>query len=161
MLALLAEHQVLALFSVLMLGYLLGNIRVAGFSLGVAGVLFAGLLVSARDADIKLDPVIYELGLATFVYAVALASGGHFVASLSRVGLIRNLLVVGVLFLGAGLTLLLGRWLGLDAALTAGLFTGALTNTPALASVIETIGKEGAGRWATLWWPTLLPTQPA
>lgn len=140
LLDLLAEHQILTLFTVLLLGYLIGGLRVAGFSLGVAGVLFAGLLLNALNPEIKLDSSIYELGLALFVYAIALASGVHFVQSLNRTGLVRNLLVLAALGLGAGLTLLLGRMLELPAALTAGLFTGALTNTPALATVIAAAG---------------------
>lgn len=143
---LLAENPVLTLFVVLLLGFALGSVRVLGFSLGVAGVLFAGLLVSALDPRIALDPAVYELGLALFVFSIALASGGHFLGSLGRAGLIRNALVLALLTLGAGLTLLAGRLLGLDPALTAGLYTGAFTSTPALAGVIEAVaGQPGAG----------------
>lgn len=146
MLNLLIQNHTLTLFVVLLLGFFIGNIRVFGFSLGAAGVLFAGLLVSALSPDIKLDPVVYELGLALFVYTIALASGGHFLHSLNREGLRRNVLVLAMLLLAAGLTLLAGRVLGLDAAQTAGLFTGAFTNTPALASVIQSVsGQAGAG----------------
>ena len=42
------EHSpLLALFAVIGLGYALGQISVAGFSLGVGAVLFAGLAVGA------------------------------------------------------------------------------------------------------------------
>ncbi|MPY67500.1 transporter [Deinococcus sp. SDU3-2] len=146
LLDLLAQNPVLTLFTVLLLGFALGGVRVFGFSLGVAGVLFAGLFVSALDPRIALDPAVYELGLALFVYAIALASGGHVLSSFGRAGLIRNGLVLGLLTLGAGLTLGLGRLLGLEPALTAGLYTGALTSTPALAGVIEAVaGQPGAG----------------
>lgn len=136
---LLINNPTLTLFIVLVLGFIIGSIRIFGFSLGSAGVLFAGLLVSALSPNIKLDPIVYELGLALFVYTIALASGGHFLHSLNREGLKRNGLVLGMLMMGAALTLVAGKVLGLDAAQTAGLFTGTLTNTPALASVIQAI----------------------
>lgn len=136
---LLVDSPTLTLFVVLLVGFMIGNVRVFGFSLGAAGVLFAGLLVSALNPAIKLDPVVYELGLALFVYTIALASGGHFLHSLNREGLRRNGLVLGMLSFGALLTLLAGKILGLDSAQTAGLFTGTLTNTPALASVIQAV----------------------
>lgn len=142
MLNLLIENHTLTLFVVLLLGFVLGSIRVFGFSLGAAGVLFAGLLVSALSPDIKLDPVVYELGLALFVYTIALASGSHFVNSLNREGLRRNGLVLGMIAVGAGLTIVAGKLLHLDAAQTAGLFAGALTSTPALASVIQATGEQ-------------------
>ncbi|MEF2280206.1 TrkA C-terminal domain-containing protein [Deinococcus sp. YIM 134068] len=142
MLNLLVDNAVLTLFVVLLLGLGLGSLRLFGFSLGAAGVLFAGLLVNALDPRVRLDPVVYELGLALFVYAIALAGGGHFWRSLNRQGLVQNLLVLGALALGAGLTLLAGRLLGLDPALTAGLYTGAFTSTPALASVIEAVSEQ-------------------
>lgn len=146
MLNILVENHTLTVFVVLLLGFAIGSIRLFGFSLGSAGVLFAGLLVSALNADIKLDPIVYELGLALFVYTIALASGHHFVQSLNRQGLGRNALVLGMLVVAAGLSMLVGKLLGIDAAQTAGLYAGAFTNTPALAGVIQALsGNASAG----------------
>jgi uncharacterized transporter YbjL len=39
----LTEFPIVTLFGVIGIGYLLGEIRILGFRLGVAGVLFAGL----------------------------------------------------------------------------------------------------------------------
>lgn len=146
MLNILVENPTLTVFVVLLLGFLIGSVRFFGFSLGSAGVLFAGLLVSALDPNVKLDPIVYELGLALFVYTIALASGHHFVQSLNRQGLQRNALVLGMLLVGAALTVLVGKLLGLAPGETAGLFAGSFTNTPALAGVIQAIGgREGLG----------------
>ena len=146
MLNILVENHTLTVFVVLLLGFLIGSVRIFGFSLGSAGVLFAGLLISALNADIKLDPIVYELGLALFVYTIALASGHHFVQSLNREGLRRNTLVLGMLAAAGALTLFIGKLLGLAPGQTAGLYAGALTNTPALAGVIQAIGpREGLG----------------
>jgi len=43
MLDLLAQNPLLLLFSIIGLGYLIGNINLFGFKLGVAAVLFVGI----------------------------------------------------------------------------------------------------------------------
>jgi putative transport protein len=158
MLRLLSENPLLLLFLVTAIGYPLGRIRVAGTSLGVASVLFAGLAVGAVDPALKLPEIVYLLGLVLFIYTVGLASGPSFFASLRRKGLRDNLLVGGVLVAAGLLTWLLGRWLRLETPLVAGLFCGGLTNTPALAAAIETLKLHGAtGDRATVGYSIAYP----
>jgi len=136
---LLAQNPLLLLFLVAAIGYPLGRVRIRGSQLGVAAVLFVGLAAGALSPTLALPEIVYMLGLAIFVYTVGLASGPAFLASLRRDGLRHNALAIGVLALGLVLTLAAQRLLGLDGPLAAGLFTGALTNTPALAGAIETL----------------------
>lgn len=147
MLKILIENPLLLLFLVAAVGYPLGRIRIRGSSLGVASVLFTGLAIGSLHPDLKLPEVVYMLGVALFVYTVGLANGPAFVASLRRAGLRDNLLVTGILMLGAGLTLAAHRFLHLKPALTAGMFSGSLTCTPALAAILDTI-KHSAPREA-------------
>jgi putative transport protein len=51
--AFLAQFPVVTLFSVIGIGYLLGQVRLFGFRLGVAGVLFAGLAAGALGPGVK------------------------------------------------------------------------------------------------------------
>jgi len=146
--ALLRDNPLLLLFTVAALGYLVGRIRVGSFSLGVAAVLFVGLGFGALSPELKLPEFVYLFGLVLFVYTVALASGPGFFASLGRRGLQANLLVAGVLSLAALLVWGLSHLLGLGSAFRAGLFAGALTNTPALAAVLEAMAGRGAGEAA-------------
>ncbi len=132
--------ETLVLLVVLGLGYVIGKIRIGGFSLGVAAVLFAGLGVSAWDPGLALPPVVYELGLVIFVYATGLAAGPSFLNVLRRRGWRDNVLVVAVLAGSGVLTVAAAVALGIDRSLAAGLFTGAFTNTPALAGVVESLG---------------------
>ena len=67
---LLSSNPMLLLFSVVGLGYLIGSIRVFGFSLGVSAVLFTGLALGAMDPSLALPDYVYILGLVLFVYAV-------------------------------------------------------------------------------------------
>lgn len=140
----LINNPLLLLFLVSAIGYLLGRIQIGGVSLGVAAVLFVGLAFGAFDPNLKLPETVYQLGLVLFVYTIGLSSGPSFFASLQRKGLRDNLLVLGVLLLATALTVAAHLAIGTSAPITAGMFAGSLTNTPALASVIEQL-KRTAG----------------
>jgi putative transport protein len=137
MIELLLRNPLLLLFVVAAIGYPLGRIKIAGQSLGIAAVLFAGLLIGAQHPDLKLPDVVYQLGVVLFVYTSGLSSGPGFFASFRRKGLRDNLFVVVMLVFAAGMAYTAHRILGLTGSLTAGLYAGSLTNTPALAGVLD------------------------
>ena len=139
MIALLIDNPLLLLFIVTAIGYPLGHIKVRGTSLGVAAVLFIGLAIGSLDPNLKLPEIIYTLGLALFVYAIGLSSGPGFIASFRRAGLRDNLLVIGIVILGGIITVGMASLFGIKPTFAAGMFTGSLTNTPALAAVLEYI----------------------
>lgn len=143
---LLAENKLLLLFCVIGLGYLLGSARAFGFSLGVAAVLFVGLAFGAVSPEMALPEYIHVLGLVLFVYAVGLQAGPGFFASFNRRGLRLNLVAVVLLTLGAAAALVVGRLARLPGPEIAGVFCGALTNTPALATTVETLKQLTAGQ---------------
>ncbi len=143
MIELLAGNPLLLLFVVSAIGYLIGRIQIGGISLGVA-VLFVGLAFGAIDQRLRLPDIIYLLGLVIFVYTIGLSSGPGFVASLRQRGLRNNLFIGGILVAAAGITLLIRWTLGLNGAQAAGLYAGSLTNTPALAAVIEQLSRISA-----------------
>jgi putative transport protein len=135
----LASNPILLLFSVIGLGYLLGNIRIFGFNLGVSAVLFIGMAFGALDERLALPDYIYVIGLVLFVYAIGLQSGTGFFSSFRKRGLRINLAALLILCGGAAVAVILKRIMGISAPSIAGLFCGALTNTPALAATVETI----------------------
>ncbi|MGE5673157.1 MAG: aspartate:alanine exchanger family transporter [Mycobacterium leprae] len=137
MIEILRANPLLLLFVVLGVGYPLGRLRFGGASLGVAAVLFVGLIVGGLDPSLKLPEIIYQIGLALFVYTVGLSSGAGFFASLKGKGLRDNLFIIIMILLAAGLTLAVHFGLKVEPAESAGLFAGSLTNTPALAAVVE------------------------
>jgi putative transport protein len=143
---LLAENPLLLLFLVAAIGYPLGRLSFRGSQLGVAAVLFVGLAAGALDPKLALPEIVYMLGLAMFVYTVGLSSGRAFIASLRREGLRHSALAVGAVAVAMGLAAAAQRLLGIDRAGAAGLFAGALTNTPALAAAIETLKQANPGR---------------
>lgn len=143
MIDLLIKNPLLLLFVVAAIGYPLGHLKIAGQSLGVAAVLFIGLFIGAQHPDLKLPEVVYQLGVVLFVYTVGLSSGPGFFASFRRKGLRDNLFIAGMLLFAAGLAITAFYLFRLPGALVAGMYAGSLTNTPALASVLEYL-KEAA-----------------
>jgi putative transport protein len=136
---LLRENPMLVLILVIGVGYLLGKIRIGGFSLGVSAVLFAGLAFSAYDPRLALPEIVYELGLVVFVYAVGLAAGPGFVNALRRRGWRENALTAVVLLASGAGAVGAALAFGIDKRMAAGMFTGSFTNTPALAGVVQAL----------------------
>lgn len=136
---LLANNKLLLLFIVIGLGYLVGSIKVFGFNLGIAAVLFVGIAFGALDKRLALPEEIYIIGLVVFVYALGLQAGPGFFASFQKRGVKFSLIAVSVLTAGALVAALVGNLLGMSAPSIAGLFCGALTNTPALAAAVEAV----------------------
>jgi putative transport protein len=136
---LLAGQPLLLLFAVIGLGYLGGSVRVFGFSLGPAAVLFAGLFFGALDPRLQVPELIYILGLILFVYTVGLQSGPTFFSSFGPRAIRANLFSFAVIALAALCAFAGSQWFALDPAAVAGVFCGAMTNTPALASSVESI----------------------
>lgn len=138
------DDPLLVLFVVAGLGYLIGRIRIGGFGLGLSAVLFTGLGMSAIDHRMQLPDFVYMFGLALFVYTTALACGPTFAHAVRRRGLAANALVVSILCGAAGLVVVAHVALGIGGERSAGLFSGSLTNTPALATVLEWLQQHGA-----------------
>lgn len=138
-----ASSPLLLLFAVVALGYPISRIRIAGASLGIASILFAGIAIGALDPRLKLPEMTYLLGLAVFVYAIGLSSAQSFWNSFSGRGLKKNLLVAIVMVSSTGLVALLAHLFGFTPRLAAGLLTGSFTNSPALAGVIERVKASG------------------
>lgn len=149
---LLVAHPLLLLFVVAALGYAIGRVTIQGSNLGVAAVLFVGLAVGALDPRLVLPDIVFLLGLVIFVYTVGLSSGPGFFASFNRRGLRDNLLAAGVLLVAAGLAYVAHLLFGIPPAVAAGMFAGSLTNTPALAGVLDVLRGQGV--------PDALLTEP-
>lgn len=145
MLDLLIVSPLLVFFLVAGLGYAIGRIRFKGASLGAAAVLFVGLAFGALDPRIRLPDVVYQLGLLLFVYTIGLSSGADFAQSLRSRGAHIMLFVAVMIAVAATIAVAASALLGLPAAMGAGAFSGSMTNTPALAGILETIAIRTSG----------------
>lgn len=143
----LATHTIFYIAIVLGIGSYLGHLRVKSFSLGPAAVLFLAigcsgyfathqLAIDATTGTLEMLPelkILGEFGLALFAYLIGVSSGPAFFGSL-KTALGPVLAVVAAMLSAAAVAVSLGRTAGLDVAMITGLYTGSLTNTPALAA---------------------------
>lgn len=136
---LLANNPLILLFVIAAVGYAIGQIKIKGSSIGVAAVLFVGLAIGALDPRLALPEIVFLLGLVIFVYTVGLSSGPGFFASFNRRGLRDNLFIFGVLVIAALVAAGIGLALSFKSTIIAGIYAGSLTNTPALAGLLDTL----------------------
>ena len=126
-------------------GLLLGKLKVKGISLGITWVLFVGIGLSACGIACNHDMlhVIKEFGLILFVTAVGLQVGPGFFASFKKGGLAMNLMAVVNVALGVGIAVLIAKLASQDLTDMAGVYTGAITNTPGLSAAQQAVGDLG------------------
>ena len=128
--------SILALVAVV--GLFIGNVKFRGIGLGIGGVLFGGIIVGhfVSQAGMTLSSdmlhVIQEFGLILFVYTIGIQVGPGFFASLRVSGLRLNLFAVLVVIIGGLVTAILHKLFDIPLPVVLGIFSGAVTNTPAL-----------------------------
>ncbi|EEY7859739.1 putative transporter [Escherichia coli] len=128
--------SILALVAVV--GLFIGNVKFRGIGLGIGGVLFGGIIVGhfVSQAGMTLSSdmlhVIQEFGLILFVYTIGIQVGPGFFASLRVSGLRLNLFAVLIVIIGGLVTAILHKLFGIPLPVVLGIFSGAVTNTPAL-----------------------------
>lgn len=134
-------YAVFILAAVAVFGLAIGQVKVRGVRLGVAGVLFAGIFFGHFRLTISPETLgfVRDFGLILFVYTIGIQVGPGFFTSLRRTGLPLNLLAVGVVLAGAILTIVSSHLLHIDMAAAVGIFAGATTNTPSLGAAQEAL----------------------
>ncbi|MCJ7435990.1 MAG: hypothetical protein MUO77_21120 [Anaerolineales bacterium] len=130
-------ESMFVLFAILTLGAWIGQWSWRGISLGTAGVLFAALAFGHFGLSIPKE--VMDFGLILFVYAVGLTAGPSFFRTFRRRGMQFVVLALVIVGSGAILTALAAVLLKLSPALATGLYTGALTCTPALAAALDSL----------------------
>jgi putative transport protein len=140
---LLEQQSLVALFLTIALGYVVGEINIKGFSLGVGAVLFVALGVGWFAPESAPVAVVGNIGLALFLYTVGVQYGNQFFAGLTSAGGRKANLIalVGVLLAGAT-SLLMLRVLDLKPGYALGLFAGSATSTATLQAAITTLGND-------------------
>jgi AspT/YidE/YbjL antiporter-like protein len=127
------------------LGLLLGKIKIAKISLGITWVLFVGIAFSACGITLNAEMlhVIKEFGLILFVVAVGLQVGPGFFRSFKKGGLAMNLMALVNVALGVLITIIIAKVAHQDLADMAGVYTGAITNTPGLSAAQQAVSDMG------------------
>ncbi|MCE9614013.1 MAG: putative transporter [Lentisphaerae bacterium] len=123
------------------IGLFLGHLKVRGIGLGIAGVLFSGLAFAHFGVAINNEVMEFarEFGLILFVYTIGMQVGPGFFGSLRRQGAPLNALAAAIVFIGAGITLLIHHYAHVPMAAAVGILTGATTNTPSLGAAQQAL----------------------
>lgn len=147
-------HIMIMFAIVISVGVWLGKMKVGGISLGVAFVLFAGILLghiykvllpgSDYACPVEVLSFMQDFGLMLFVYCVGLQVGPSFFESFKKGGLRLNMFAVGLVLLNVAVMLVL-YYLCFDTTdpnnlpMMVGVLFGAVTNTPGLGAANEAL----------------------
>ena len=132
---------------------LLALVAVLGLWIGNGGVLFGGIIVGhfaqtyALDLNGDMLHFIQEFGLILFVYTIGIQVGPGFFSSLRVSGLRLNGFAVLMVVLSGVVTALIHKLFGVPLPVILGVFSGAVTNTPALGAgqqILTDLGSDPA-----------------
>ena len=155
---------IFSILAIAAIGYLLGKVTIKGVNLGTAGVflialLFGCLFYGPLNDQLAVEGVKYttnalkvveNLGLMLFVTSVGFIAGPKFFGDLKRN--FKTYILLGLIIICSGALICAGciviAKMTMDVpaeelkAVMTGLFSGALTSTPAFSAAKEAIGKD-------------------
>jgi putative transport protein len=131
------SQPILTAFLAIGLGYLVGQISIGGFSLGVGAVLFVGLAIGAFAPKAQITGPIGLTGLIMFLYGIGILYGRQFFEGMVGVGRKYNLLALVACIASLFVALGLGKIFGIKLGHTMGLYAGSMTSTAALQAALD------------------------
>lgn len=127
------------------MGVLLGKVKFLHIKLGVAGVLFSGIIIGHCGAvlDHQILVFVRDFGLILFVYSIGVDMGPRFFSSFKKDGLTLNMLAVGIVLGGFAIAYLIYTLTDLPSEVVTGIMCGAVTNTPGLGAAQQILADMG------------------
>lgn len=138
----LLQNTIFLLLLIIVLGELLGKVRLWKLSLGSSAIIFVALAFG--HFGFSVPEGVQTIGLAMFIYAIGLQAGPGFISAFRSHGLAMALCVLIMAAVGTAVTWVCCRLFGFDAGTGAGLLSGAMTSTPSLAAAVEIVGHDRA-----------------
>jgi putative transport protein len=133
------SQPILTAFLAIGLGYLVGQISIFGFSLGVGAVLFVGLALGAFAPKAQITGPIGLTGLIMFLYGIGILYGRQFFEGMVGAGQKYNLLALVACLAGLLVALGLGHIFGIKIGHTLGIYAGSMTSTATLQAALEVV----------------------
>jgi putative transport protein len=131
------SQPILTAFLAIGLGYLVGQISIGGFSLGVGAVLFVGLAIGAFAPKAQITGPIGLTGLIMFLYGIGILYGKQFFEGMVGVGQKYNLLALVACIASLFVALGLGHVFGIKIGHTLGIYAGSMTSTASLQAALD------------------------
>jgi putative transport protein len=136
----LREHQELAVFLTLAIGFFIGRLRIGTFSLGIAvGTLLAGVAIG--QLNIQVPAVVKYVFFDLFLFTTGYKVGPQFFRALKKDALpqLALTLVLCVTCLLAAFSA--AKLLGYDVGTAAGMLAGAFTESTVIGTASDAIGR--------------------
>ena len=138
----LRRYPEVSIFLTLAIGFWFGARKFGSFSLGaVTSTLVAGLLVG--QLGIHVDPVVQSTFFLMFLFAVGYSVGPQFFRALKKDGLPQVAFALLVCASGFVCAYAIGKLLGYNSGLTAGLLSGGYTNSGTLGVATDFLKQVG------------------
>jgi putative transport protein len=127
------------------LGVIWGKFEIRKVKLGIAGVLFSGLLIAHLGAEANTEVLnfVREFGLILFVYSIGIEVGPRFFHAFRDDGLKQNLFASAIVFAGFAIAYAFYYFGGISPAVITGIMCGAVTNTPSLGAAQQALIEQG------------------
>lgn len=132
------SSDIMIIFAIAVLGYLLGSVTVKGLSLGTSGILLVALVFG--HFELTVPKIVQDIGLVSFVTAVGFIAGPGFFRNFKKKALSYVLLGIAIILVGGLTCIAVIKLANIPTALSVGMMSGALTSTPGLAAAIEATG---------------------
>jgi putative transport protein len=134
----LREHQELAIFLTLAVGFLVGRVRIGSFSLGtVVGTLLAGVVIG--QLDINVPAIVKNVFFDLFLFVTGYKVGPQFFRGLKKDAVPQLILTVVLCTTCLVSAVVASRLLGYDVGTAAGLLAGAFTESTVIGTAGEAI----------------------
>ncbi|TDU02574.1 aspartate-alanine antiporter [Streptomyces sp. 846.5] len=138
--SLLRENAVLALFTCLALGYIVGKLRVGPITLGgICGTLIVSMLIGAQKVSVNSD--VKNVAFALFIFSLGYMAGPQFFANLNAKGLRFGVLCLMEAVLVIGLAIGFATGFNLDTGTASGILAGSATESAVVGTAQDAIGK--------------------
>lgn len=132
----LIQNSYFALFVIICLGFIIGNLKIKGVSLDISAIIFVALVFG--HFGVVIPSILEKIGLILFIYTIGIQAGPGFFDSFQKNGRSLALIATVVILSASSLAYVSHMVFGLEMPIIIGLLTGALTSTPGLAAAIET-----------------------
>lgn len=128
-------NEIMIVFLIAAIGYLIGSIKIKGIEVGTAGVLLVALVFGHFGKTVP--DVVGDLGLILFVTSVGFIAGPKFFRNFKVNA--KSYILLGFLIILAGAFTTVGiiKIAGVPTDIAVGMMSGALTSTPGLAASLE------------------------
>jgi putative transport protein len=136
----LREHQELAIFLTLAIGFLIGRVKIGSFSLGtVVGTLLAGVAVG--QLNIQVPAVVKYVFFDLFLFTTGYKVGPQFFRALKKDAFPQLALTVVLCLICLLAAFTAAKLLGYDIGTAAGLLAGAFTESTVIGTASDAIGR--------------------